>query len=124
MFEQLNNVTNTFLVSRDVDRVFRIFRGEQRAIGEIMAVTLTEGEDPGRRACIGYAAFVARQKHDPEFRDWFEKLRNDIQLLIEEPGKHHQRLALLQHALVDLINFLDPDCIRFASEHRTKISTC
>ncbi len=116
----INQINQRFLEGR-IDRTFRIFRGEQRAIGEIMMTPLSANNNSPSRECIGYATFVLKQK-DPDFSCWFEKLRQDIEVLANEPGKHSQRLIKLQHALVELIDFLDPECIRFAKEFRTKIN--
>ncbi|HAX74991.1 MAG TPA: hypothetical protein DCY88_03935 [Cyanobacteria bacterium UBA11372] len=69
---------------------------------------------------MGYATFVLKQK-DPDFSRWFEKLRQDIEILANEPVNHSQRLIKLQHELVELIDFLDPDYIRFPKKFRTKI---
>ena len=100
----------------DIDPALRIFRGDQRAIGELMTVT---GEG-GRRECRGYAGF-ARERQRPEFSRWFESLEADIKLLAREPTQHLERPVLLQHALVDVVELLDPKCARFSAERRTRL---
>jgi hypothetical protein len=98
----LDAVRRAFL-SDTTDPAFRLFNGEQRAIGEIMTCA-TEGSP--RQVCLGYARFVERQD-EPAFAQWFTRLRSDVERLAAEPGRHDERLRGLQHALVDLIVFLD-----------------
>ncbi|MFB2934379.1 hypothetical protein ACE1B6_03795 [Aerosakkonemataceae cyanobacterium BLCC-F154] len=116
----IDRITQTFLEGR-LEEIFRIFRGEQRAIGEIMMNSLSVNSNSPSRECIGYANFVYKQK-DPNFSRWFDKLRQDIEILANNPGKYYQRLIKLQHALVDLIDFLDPDYVRFPKKNRSKIN--
>jgi hypothetical protein len=95
------------VVFRDdaLDPVFRVFNGEQRAIGEVMSCPL---EGTSRQTCIGYARFIERQA-EPEFARWFSKLQEDVEVLASEPGQHTERLRALQRALVDLIDCLQKD---------------
>jgi hypothetical protein len=82
---------------------FMIWRGEQRAIGEQMIV-----EGDGDLLCMGYASFVAQK--DPAFWGWFDVLERDIDIVAQSAN---ERLRLLQHALVDLIERLDAGRVRF-----------
>lgn len=89
---------------------FYLYRGHQRAIGELMQVR-TNGQTAAgpRYECMGYAAFVAAHE-DPAFAKWFTRLGDAIgQLAKDKP----ERLVLVQHALIDLINLLDPGHDRF-----------
>ena len=97
-----------------IDPVFRIFRGEQRAIGEKMIISENE-----RYTCMGYASFV--ENADDSFRRWFRQLENDVDLLSKDPMSRGERLIRLHHALIDLIDYLDPNCIRFQGKYRSKI---
>ena len=108
-----NNICDLFLDSR-LEKVLRIFRGEQRAIGESMIIN--NGSDD---YCLGYAQFI--QTQDATFQYWFEPLREHIDLLANDPNRYTDRLIQLQHALVDLIDFLDPDCLRYPKERRMKL---
>lgn len=108
-----DHICNLFLDSK-LGEVLRIFRGEQRAIGENMIVN--KGSST---YCLGYAQFI--QTQDVAFQYWFEPLRKHIDLLAKDFDKHADRLKQLQHAIVDLIDFLDPDCTRYPRERRTKI---
>lgn len=93
---------------------FRIFAGEQRAIGERMVRKGASGSD-----CIGYGAFLDRatELQDP----LLEHLREDVQNLSTRLEAARPRLIALQHALIDLLAFLDPDVLRFPETSRSKI---
>jgi hypothetical protein len=97
------------------DLSFIIFRGDQRAIGEIMI----ESSPSGEPSCIGYAAFCERIDNEESFSQWFVALMQDIDHLAANHLRH-PRLVLLQHCLIDLIIFLDPESIRFPDWHREK----
>ncbi len=88
-------------------RLFHLFRGEQRALGEAMITA--EGEDS---RCIGYAEFGRRLDFDEEFARLFADLDGDVQSLMRQP-RTAPRLIELQNRLVDLITFLDPRSERF-----------
>jgi hypothetical protein len=102
-----------------IDPVLRAFRGEQRAIGEIMLQPVTSG--PHRMECIGYATFFSRLE-DPAFARWFAKLREDVELLAPAPSRHSQRLIVLQNRLMDLIDFLDEGGHRLPLINRQRLS--
>jgi hypothetical protein len=116
MMQSLGNVAEVFLTS-SLPATFRIFRGEQRAIGEIM-MTSTD-HNSNRREPIGYAYFLKMRK-DEEFSRWFRKLRMDIDDLANGGG-NADRLVRLQNALVDLIDILDPDYARVPQNIRGKV---
>ncbi|MGD0555026.1 MAG: LuxR C-terminal-related transcriptional regulator [Streptosporangiaceae bacterium] len=99
------------------DRMFRVFRAEQRAIGEIMIRSRLEGE----MDCIGYADFCSRIENDQSFSRWLVQLSKSVEELSRSENRVHPRLVALQHNLVELINFLDPDNTRFQEAHRTKL---
>ena len=115
----LEKVRDT-LARDDLDPVLRIFRGEQRAIGEIMTIAVADSGDARHHECVGYATFVSNLR-DPNFSRWFEQLRHDLSLLVQEPDAHLERPVLLQNALVDVLDLLDPNCDRFASERRSRL---
>ncbi|MFJ4536077.1 hypothetical protein ACIP39_08880 [Streptomyces tibetensis] len=92
------------------DRHFQLFRSDQRAIGELAM-------SRGKNDCMGYAEFCARLDSDAEFADWFTRLSDSIVELASLPGRH-TRLVDLQVALMDLIDFLDPDQERFPQKRR------
>ncbi|PTH87716.1 hypothetical protein C9J60_12385 [Streptomyces sp. A244] len=92
------------------DRHFQLFRSDQRAIGELV---IKGSKDD----CMGYAEFCERLESDPEFANWFVRLSNSITELAVLPGRH-PRLVDLQVALMDLIDFLDPEQERFPQKRR------
>jgi hypothetical protein len=115
----LEDVRNV-LARDDLDPVLRVFRGEQRAIGEMATVALQEPAAGRRHESLGYAAFVEHRQAE-DFGRWFVKLQADLELLVAEPRKHLERLTLLQNSLIDVLEIFDPDCERFPPERRTRL---
>ncbi|OEV05995.1 hypothetical protein AN219_35780 [Streptomyces nanshensis] len=79
--------------------------GEQRLIGELMVAS--DGSDEGSRRCLGYADFRAKLADDPRYAEPFQPVLDFIDGLRNTPAKI-RRLTLIQNALIDLIDFLDP----------------
>jgi hypothetical protein len=105
----LEAVRDTFTDSITVnERCFRLFRGEQRALGEVMLVPALDPH-PGapRWECMGYAAFV-RALEDPQTSRWFRRLRADIEVLAHDVRGHDVRLRLIHHRLMTILDALDP----------------
>jgi hypothetical protein len=102
------------------DRVspcFRLFNGQQRAIGEIMVAP-----NGDRLETIGYAKFLSCLEA-PQFARWFGHLRDDLERLAREPdGGHDERLRALQGALIDLIDLLDPGAVRVQASERRRLT--
>jgi hypothetical protein len=97
---------------------FRLFRGHQRAIAELMMVPTGAAEGP-RHECIGYAAFCDKLDEDEDFRRWFDRLRRDVDLLVGRG--YDDRLMQLQNDMVDLIDHLDPKLLRVPSGWRQRL---
>ena len=98
---------------------FRIFRIEQRAIGELMI-----NQKDNKLDCIGYHDFVENLQK-PEFYKWFKKIENDIKKLSESDDANETRLYKIQHSLIDLMEFLDDKKHpRIPPEVRTKAYGC
>jgi hypothetical protein len=108
------------LARDDLDPVLRVFRGEQRAIGEMATVELKDAPDGRRHESLGYARFV-ECRHAADFNRWFHKLEADLELLAAEPHTHLERVTLLQSRLIDVLDIFDPDCERFPAERRTRL---
>lgn len=123
LVKRLEGIGDTFSSSdpNAPDPTFRILRGQQRALGELMIPTSSGADGAPRRHCIGYAAFVGRLREDPVFARWFEPLCGDVSALVEEDTSGSPRLTRLQHALVDLIEFLDDPPVRFRREHCSRL---
>jgi len=98
---------------------FRLFNGEQRAIGEMMTVLRSNSEVVGYD-CIGYATFVKKMS-DPEFASWFAKLSDDIDMMANASKVDFERLIVIHSKLIDLIDVLDPHQIRVPLQNRTRI---
>lgn len=106
----LEAASDAFLNSIDIqEKCFRLFRGEQRALGEMMLVP-TGVSMPGapRWECLGYASFV-HSLEDEQMARWFRQLREDIGEFAENPANRDGRLRLIQQRLVDIIDIMDPD---------------
>ncbi len=116
----LDAITRTFFATQ-YPVSFRLFRGQQRAIGELMIVPRRQNGQEVQDECMGYAAFARRLQDDPRFAEWFEGLRQDIGRLIDDRDRHVARLIALQHAQIDLIDFLDPDQVRIPPHDRQKL---
>jgi hypothetical protein len=97
---------------------FRIFRADQRALGELM---IEPDSKPGERRCIGYATFCSKLT-DERFAEWGQELLNHVELAAHEPALARDRLTKLQHQLIDLIDLLDTEQRRFPSEERSRFT--
>jgi hypothetical protein len=113
LFSKISGIVNS---DGFPDTLFCIFRGDQRAIGEIMIEASADGDF----SCIGYAEFCGRSDADPSFAQWFTRLSEDIDKLARG-DQRHPRLIVLQNNLIHLINLLDPESIRFPDRHRSKL---
>ncbi|WP_261369121.1 hypothetical protein [Yersinia rohdei] len=90
------------------------FTGEQRAIGERMLTLTKYGFN-----CIGYGEFIKANSFINE--PFFIELRNEVFGITKNINSYRARLLKLQHALIDLINFLDPNEVRFNGKKFKKI---
>jgi hypothetical protein len=99
---------------------FRLFRGQQRAVGEVM---LTHVESSGSTVndVLGYAAYCARIDADSGFARWFGRLLDEVDAVESEGHSGNQRLIHLQNALIDLIDLLDPHGDRLPMEGRVRL---
>lgn len=52
----------------------------------------------------------------------FQHLSTDLTRMAEGAAEARQRMLHLQWSLIDLLNLLDPKCIRFPAAERQKIS--
>lgn len=107
LVSRLEEIQSTFSTNTRFRGPFRIFRAEQRAIGELMLEpSLIEQQIDMPWQCTGYAAFCSRLSRDEAFASWFVRLDQDVRGLANsmEPGR--RRLAALQNNLMHLIDFL------------------
>jgi hypothetical protein len=108
---RLDSIRNLWLRD-DYSPVLRLFRIQQRAIGERMSREGSRGAE-----CIGYGQFLDESTKPGPLRDLVE----DVKTLIADPNVATPRLHALQHALVDLVDALDPAGVRFPPERRKKV---
>lgn len=114
----LERVSWIFLdINEHLQPQFRIFRGQQRAIGELMMVSAAGGGTE----CLSYPAFVSKLDNDPEFARWFKRLRQDVDTFVTQDWQGNIRQVHVQWALIDLIDFLDPNRIRL-TQNREKLT--
>lgn len=98
---------------------FRIFRADQRALGEIM---IDPDSKPGERRCLGYAAFCSMFSPGRAAAEWIQELIDHVELAAREPDRAQDRLIRLQHQLMDLVDLLDPEGQRFPSKQRSRFT--
>lgn len=98
---------------------FRIFRADQRALGELM---IDPDSKPGERRCLGYGAFCSALASGGASAEWVQELIDHVELAAREPDKAQDRLTRLQHQLIDLIDLLDPEGQRFPSKQRSRFA--
>jgi hypothetical protein len=116
---QLARLQHRIYATFQADRyppLLRVFGGEQHAIGERMI-----HEGPRGPQCIGYASFLDYLKADPD--PLICAIENDVQSLGMQLQQALPRLVELQHSLIDLVVFLDPQAVRFPEKNRTKINS-
>ena len=111
--------TQVTLQSDKIRGPFRVFRGRQRAIAELMMVPTGATEGP-QKECIGYAAFSDRLDEDRDFAGWFTGLLDDVDLLVSRDND--DRIIQLQNDLVDLIDHLDPKTLRIPPDFRHRLN--
>lgn len=108
-----DGITGLFLTDRFEPRL-RVFAGDQRAIGERLIKEGRQGLE-----CMGYGAYL-----DLVIKDGnpiIASLRDDVKGLSSSLSEARPRLVAIQHALIDLLQFLDADFIRFPKNHRSKV---
>src|ERR1035437_710885 len=80
---------------------FRLFAGEQRAVGELMLDRTT-----AVCRCLGFAAFMSPARN-PAIDRWLDPLRDDVRQMAVSLATFEDRLARIQHSMIDLLAFLD-----------------
>ena len=106
----------THLWSTDnLPALFRVFAGDQRAVGERLIYETSKSLE-----CVGYAAFLDLLQATPDRHELLHAIRDDVARLPSASTQERRRLQVLQNALVDLLEFLDPDYVRLPRERRSK----
>jgi hypothetical protein len=93
------------------------------AAGRVPGATAAPDEDSegGQWQCRGYASFCSKLEQDEFFASWFDHLDRDVRELASDIGPARARLVALQHALINLLDFLDESAVRFPRQLRSKI---
>jgi hypothetical protein len=92
---------------------FRLFRDEQRALGELVIEPLSG--DSRSFHCIGYTQFVQRLENDQNFSIWFARLATEVDSMVDPPSGYLDRLIEIHNEFGALLEFLDPGGIRYPS---------
>ncbi|HIF9103702.1 TPA: hypothetical protein ACX6QN_001456 [Photobacterium damselae] len=92
-----------------------IWAGEQRGIGELLLQ-----EKNSRYICIGYSQFLKLVSKGEE--PLLIQLEAKINGYLNSQDRSSVRLVKLQNALIDLLEFLDANYVRFPKDKRTKIT--
>jgi hypothetical protein len=117
---QLLEASQRAISSEVFPRPLRLFRGEQRAIGELMMIP-AEGTESAQYESMGYVKFCAQLDGDAAFAKWFDRLRSDINEIAAAGRAKASRLITLQNRLIDLIQFLDPEQQRLPAKYRNRL---
>lgn len=115
---ELLSVIRRVLFATDLDAIFHVPTGHQRALGELMIAA--DHATPGQGRCIGFATFCERLGNDRNFADWFVRIEAGIVRYADSPEQGGMRLSVLNERLSDLIEFLDPDLTRFPLRHEER----
>ncbi|WP_433537212.1 hypothetical protein ACQPZK_05285 [Micromonospora sp. CA-249363] len=84
-----------------------VFRGHQRAIGEVM-LHRVESPEGAVTEVLGYAAFCDRLETEPRFALWFTRLLAEVDDVGAQDLRENERLVRPQNELVGLTELLDP----------------
>jgi hypothetical protein len=119
---RLLEVNQLAISSEALPKPLRLFRGQQRAIGELM-MTPTDDPGPARYESLGYVKFCEQLDNDPMFAEWFRRLRDDLDQVADAQHADRAGLIALQHSLVDLIEFADPQQLRLPARYRDRLKS-
>jgi hypothetical protein len=119
-FVRLLEVNQLALSNEAFPRPLRLYRGEQRAIGELMMIP-TGDPASAQYESLGYVQFCIRLDDDPAFTKWFILLRDGLYQVANTEAERPQ-IASLQNGLIDLIEFLDPQQLRLPGRLRDRLT--
>lgn len=123
---RLSDIATAFATDADrQENAFMLFRADQRALGEFMVTSRDTASGEKRPDCLGYSEFVARlhaaASHAarqapalprPPIVGWVERCEEDLRRAAGAP-ENAIRLAKVQRRLIDLVDLLDPDRVRY-----------
>lgn len=90
-----------------------IWAGEQRGIGELMIER--QGE---KLTCKGYASFL--RSFGAAQEQLMDRLTNAVLASAADQTTSHDRLRAVQNKLIDMLDVLDPENVRFRKDWRAK----
>ncbi|WP_428421148.1 hypothetical protein [Methylibium sp.] len=90
-----------------------IWAGEQRGIGELMIEIRGD-----QLTCKGYATFL--KSFGAAQEQLVDRLTQAVLASATKQGVLHDRLLAVQHKLIEMLEVLDPDGLRFRAVWRTK----
>jgi len=98
---------------RPLGDTFRVFRSEQRAMGELMVVPGRGSSGEERSDCLGYGRFVELMA-DPAtpLSQWFSPIVEHVRALGTD-GRRAPRLWELQRTLIGVVDAIDPRHVRY-----------
>jgi hypothetical protein len=115
LVRQLDGVVEAFSLTGPS---FQIFRLQQREIGERVIVPIPDQQDEYRS--LGYAEFIDLMRQDRgSIPSWLSHLEKNIRNMLAD--RPIDKLLEIQHALIDLMNFLDPGNKWVSKYERKKI---
>ncbi|WP_373889411.1 ParB family protein [Escherichia coli] len=105
LLAELTDGQSSLIQADRLGKYFVIFSGEQRAIGERMLVKSVNGY-----GCIGYGEFIKMDlvNHEP----FLNQLKQEVVHMADDFIHYQSKFIKLQHALIDLIDYLEPKYIR------------
>lgn len=112
--EILDEIAGVCASDRDfTDTIFRVFRSEQRALGELMIVPGSDADGRPRTDCLGFVEFSERWRDQGSASSrWFGPLAHSMNALTTDPARV-ERIRALQRALLRLVDAIDPERVRF-----------
>jgi hypothetical protein len=111
---RLQDTISSLWLTDEYPRVLRIFAGEQKAIGDALV-----NIGPQRPECMDYGTFL--KSFNKGANPLIDFVRSDVASLDHDLNLATERLTGLQHSLIDLLEMLDPNYIRFPKAKRTKV---
>lgn len=119
-FVRLLEINQLALSNEEFPSSLRLFRGQQRAIGELVMIP-TGNPVSAQYESMGYVQFCARLEDDSAFAKWFARLRGGLDQVANTQAERF-RIVSLQNGLVDLIEFLDPQQLRLPARLRDRLT--
>ena len=110
----IHDVRKAFATDK-LEPPFRVFRTNQKAIGEVVRTVERDAEGNDRTGCMGFSEFSTCMQ-DEGVNRWLNPLASDIQFIARNPA--FSRLQSIESALESLVLFVDDQGIRFPHPSR------